>query len=98
MSRSIHNDRACPSLECPLYGQLGRGNIIRHSFISLQFVGFSLIVLAGLGLVGALVQSLRIDKRLSAQGYARVEPTPLGLVMAILVLLVGVLGVFAIYL
>ena len=32
MKRSKKSFRACPNLNCSLKGQLGRGNIIRHSF------------------------------------------------------------------
>ena len=44
-------------------------------------------------LIGALVQNFRIEKRLAAEGYARVEPVPLGLTMGILVLAFSVLSI-----
>ncbi len=63
---------------------------------SLQIVGLALITLGVLGVAGASIQYLRIDKRIASRDFGRVEPTPLGLVMAILVLLVGILGAIAI--
>ena len=68
------------------------------SFHSLQIVGLAFITLGVLGVVGASIQDLRIEKRIANEGYGRVEPTPLGLVMGILVLLVGILGAIAIFL
>ena len=68
------------------------------SYRSLQIVGLALITLGVLGVAGASIQDMRIEKRIASQGYGRVEPTPLGLVMALLVLLVGILGAIAIFL
>ncbi|MDH3770906.1 MAG: hypothetical protein OET79_07970 [Nitrospirota bacterium] len=48
---------------------------------------------AVLGLTGALIQDIRIGRRLARQGYGRIEPTPLGQVMGVLVLAVGIVGV-----
>ena len=56
------------------------------------------VSLAVFGLIGAVVQNLRIEKRLNAEGYGRVEPTPLGRVMGVLVLLVGIIGAIVIFL
>ena len=64
----------------------------------LQIVGLAFITLGVLGLLGALVQNMRIAKRLDKAGYGRVEPTPLGEVMGILVLVVGILGAVVIFL
>ncbi len=64
----------------------------------LQFIGLAFITLAVLGLLGALVQEMRIAKRLEKAGFGRVEPTPLGQVMGILVLLVGIFGAVVIFL
>ena len=68
------------------------------SFHSLQIVGLALISLGVLGVVGAMIQNLRIERRLAKQGYGRVEPTPLGLVMSILVLVIGIVGAISIFL
>jgi len=65
---------------------------------SMQFVGLAFITLAVLGLVGALIQDFRISERLTKAGYGRVEPTPLGRVMGVLVLLVGIVGAIVIFL
>ncbi len=72
--------------------------IILDSYYSMQIVGLAFISLAVLGLIGALIQEMRIEKRLASQGYGRVEPTPLGQVMGFLVLAVGVLGAIFIFL
>ena len=68
------------------------------NYHGLQFVGLAFISLAVLGLVGALIQDFRISERLTKAGYGRVEPTPLGRVMGILVLLVGIIGAIVIFL
>lgn len=62
------------------------------SYYGLKIMGLIFIFLALLGLTGALIQNIRIARRLSKQGYGRVEPTPLGEVMGILVLLFGIAG------
>jgi len=64
----------------------------------MQAVGLAFVSLGVLGLLGALIQDMRIGKRLASQGYGRVEPVPLGLVMGLLVLVVGVLGGVIIFL
>ena len=68
------------------------------SYRGLQVIGVAFVVLAVLGLLGALVQDIRISKRLSDAGYGRVEPTPLGQVMGVLVLVVGIFGAIVIFL
>jgi putative membrane protein len=68
------------------------------SFHSLQFIGMAFITIAVLGLLGALIQDIRIGRRLAKSGYGRVEPTPLGQVMGVLVLVVGILGAIIIFL
>ena len=72
--------------------------IALDSYHSLQIVGLAFITLGVLAVVGASIQDMRFEKRIAKQGYGRVEPTPLGLVMGILVLLVGILGAIAIFL
>lgn len=71
--------------------------VIVDSYHGLQTVGLAMISLAILGLFGAVVQNYRIEKRLKSEGYGRVEPIPLGLTMAILVLLVGIAGAIIIF-
>jgi putative membrane protein len=73
-------------------------NVIVDSYHSMQVMGLAFITLGVLGLIGALIQEMRIEKRLASQGYGRVEPTPLGQVMGFLVLAVGVLGAIFIFL
>ncbi len=70
--------------------------IALDSYHGLQIVGLAFITLGVLGVIGASIQDLRIENRIAKDGYGRVEPTPLGFVMAILVLLVGILGAIAI--
>ena len=65
---------------------------------SLQIVGSALIALAVLGIIGAVLQNARIERRIVEQGYGRVERIPLGLGMAILVLVVGIFGGIVIFL
>ena len=72
---------------------LAARDIISDPYSTLQIVGVAFIVLAVVGLIGALVQNFRIEKRLAAEGYARVEPVPLGLTMGILVLAFSVLSI-----
>ncbi len=72
--------------------------VILDSYHSMQIVGLAFISLAVLGLLGALIQEMRIEKRLASQGYGRLEPTPLSQVMGVLVLVVGVLGAIFIFL
>ena len=64
----------------------------------LQLIGLAFISLAVLGLIGALIQDIRIGERLKKSGYGRIEPTPLARVMGILVLVVGVFGAIVIFL
>lgn len=54
--------------------------------------GGGFILLGVLGLLAAIVQHLRIEKRLRESGYPRMEPWPLGLLTAILLLLMGIYG------
>ena len=59
-------------------------------FHTAQIFGGGFIFLGILALFAAIVQHLRIEKRLQKRGYPRVEPWPLGLLTAILLLLIGV--------
>lgn len=72
--------------------------IYLDAYHGMQATGLAFISLAVLGLLGALIQDIRIGRRLASQGYGRVEPTPLGQVMGFLVLAVGVLGALVILL
>ncbi len=75
---------------------LAAGGIYADTY-TLQIFGSAFIVLAILGLTGALWQEIRIAKRLADQGYPGMDPTPLGTVMGILVLIVGFVGVIFIF-
>lgn len=55
-----------------------------------KIFGGGFIILGVLGLVGAIIQHFRIEKRLKKAGYHRVEPVPLGLFTAILLVLIGI--------
>ena len=56
---------------------------------SAKIFGASFIFLGILGLIGAIIQHLRIERRLKKMGYHRVEPVPLGLVTAVILVLIG---------
>ena len=77
---------------------LGDQGYLTESSSALQFFGLAFVVLAILGLTGALIQEIRISERLSQAGFGRMEPVPLGRVMGVLVLIVGLLGGIMIYL
>jgi len=57
-----------------------------------QVFGGGFILLGMLGLFAAILQHMRIEKRLRKSGYPRVEPWPLGLLTAIPLLLMGIYG------
>jgi putative membrane protein len=57
---------------------------------SAMIFGASFILLGILGLLGAIVQHVRIERRLIEMGYHRGEPVPLGLLTAVILLLIGV--------
>lgn len=67
------------------------------SYHGLQIAGVAFIGLAVLGLIGALIQDMRIGRRLANQGYPRVEPWPLGQMMGFLVLGFGILGAIFVF-
>ena len=54
--------------------------------------GGGFILLGMLGLFAAILQHMRIEKRLRKSGYPRLEPWPIGLITAILLLLMGIYG------
>ena len=71
---------------------LKQQKIVTDEFHTLQITGVIFIILAVVGLTGALVQNFRIQRRLCDQGFGRMEPVPLGLAMGILVLGFGAIG------
>jgi hypothetical protein len=75
---------------------LAAGGIYADTY-SLQIFGSAFIALAILGLTGALIQEIRIARRLAGQGYPGMDATPLGTVMGLLVMIVGILGVVFIF-
>ncbi len=77
---------------------LQQQGILADNYHTLKTTGVLFITLAIVGLIGALVQNYRIQRRLSDQGFGRVEPVPLGMTMGILVLGFGVLGGIFIFL
>lgn len=77
---------------------LQQNDMLNDNYHTLQTTGVIFIALAILGLAGALAQNYRIQRRLSDQGFGRVEPVPLGMSMGILVLGFGVLGGIFIFL
>lgn len=77
---------------------LNQFDVLKNDYRTLQLTGVIFIALALVGLIGALVQNYRIQRRLSDEGFGRVEPVPLGMTMGVLVLGFGVLGVVFIFL
>jgi uncharacterized membrane protein YidH (DUF202 family) len=65
---------------------------------STQLIGGALIGLGVLGLFAAVVQHRRILKRIAQFEFVYVEPLPLGMIMAILLLLIGVFAFLGILL
>ena len=66
--------------------KLGR---VADPFFTAKIFGGGFIFLGVLALFAAILQHARIEKRLQKRGYPRIEPWPLGLLTAILLLLIG---------
>lgn len=60
--------------------------------------GASFIVLGILALVAAVIQHIRLLRRLDHPSYSYAAPLPLGMITAILLLLIGVFAFVAIFL
>lgn len=60
--------------------------------------GASFIVLGVLGLAAAVIQHARLLRRLDKVEYVYAPPLPLGMIMAMLLLLIGVFGLVAVFL
>jgi putative membrane protein len=58
----------------------------------LEFVGSGFILLAIVSLIAAVIQNRRVLNRIRQSEFVYVEPVPIGLVTAILMLLFGLLG------
>jgi len=58
----------------------------------LKLVGSAFIVLAVVSMFGAVVQNIRLQRRLKGEDFRYIEPIPIGLITAILILLFGFLG------
>ncbi len=67
-------------------------------YYTAKIFGGGFIVLGVLGLLAAILQHLKIEQRFRKSGYPRVEPWPLGLVVATLLLLMGIYGFLVIIL
>lgn len=65
---------------------------------STAILGGAFIVLGTLGLLAAVIQHGRILKRIARRDFVYVEPWPLGMIMAILLLLIGLFAFIAILL
>ena len=63
-----------------------------------KIFGGGFILLGILGLLAAIIQHLKIENRLRKSGYPRVEPWPLGLLVATLLLLMGLYGLVVVLL
>jgi putative membrane protein len=71
---------------------LAQSRILTDEYHTLRATGLIFIILAIVGMAGALAQNYRIQTRLSDQGFGRVEPVPLGFTMGVLVLAFGLVG------
>jgi len=60
--------------------------------------GASFIVLGVFGLAAAVIQHARLLRRLDKVEYVYAPPLPLGMIMAMLLLLIGVFGLVAVFL
>ena len=63
---------------------------VADPFHTAKIFGGGFIMIGVLALIAAIIQHLRIEKRLQKQGYHRVEPVPLGLLTAIVLVLLGI--------
>jgi uncharacterized membrane protein YidH (DUF202 family) len=63
-----------------------------------KIFGGGFILLGILGLLAAIIQHMKIENRLRKSGYPRVEPWPLGLLVATLLLLMGIYGLVVVLL
>jgi uncharacterized membrane protein YidH (DUF202 family) len=61
-------------------------------FFTAQVFGGGFILIGVLMLSAAVIQSMRIERRLEKRGYSRIERWPLGLLGAIMLLLIGIYG------
>ncbi|HHP7235441.1 MAG TPA: YidH family protein [Desulfobacterales bacterium] len=61
-------------------------------FYTAQIFGGGFILIGIVMLSAAVVQSVKIERRLEKRGYPRSEPWPLGLLSAIMLLLIGIYG------
>jgi len=63
---------------------------VADPFYTAKIFGGGFIIIGVLAVIVAIIQHLRIEKRLQKQGYHRVEPVPLGLLTGIVLLLIGI--------
>ena len=61
-------------------------------FFTAQIFGGGFILIGVLMLFAAVIQNMRIEKRLEKRGYPRIERWPLGFLSAIMLLLIGIYG------
>ena len=57
---------------------------------SAKIFGSSLILLGVLAVIAAIIQHVRIEKRLKKKGYHRIEQVPLGLLTSVILVLIGI--------
>ena len=63
---------------------------------TLYMFGILFVASAWIGLVLVIVQNIRLERRIAATGYPREESAPLGLSMAIFMLVVCAVGIFVV--
>jgi len=61
-------------------------------FFTAQVFGGGFILIGVLMLFAAVIQNMRIERRLKQRGYSRIEHWPLGFLSAIMLLLIGIYG------
>jgi putative membrane protein len=61
-------------------------------FFTAQVFGGGFILIGVLMLITAVIQNMRIERRLKKRGYPRIEGWPLGFLSAIMLLLIGIYG------
>ncbi len=58
----------------------------------LEFVGSAFIILGVVSVFAAIIQNVRLLRRIHRSDFVYLEPVPIGLITAILLLLIGLVG------
>ena len=71
---------------------LDEGGPVATRVHDLEVVGSAFIMLAVVALFGAVIQNQRLLKRIRRDDFTYLEPIPIGLITAVLMLVFGLLG------